>query len=96
MKSGFLTSEFWVALASLASKIVVFYFAVRTINAADPNAPNVIINVLTPVILGVGTIWGLTHGSNTYVKSQAALRSKAMDKTPRPTDLRPPRQPGVR
>lgn len=94
MKPGFLTSEFWVALAALAGKVVAFLVTVKAAQTTDPNQLSTIVS---EVVSGIGAIVALTHGSNTYVRSRTELKARALaQQPPRAIDMRPPRQPGVR
>lgn len=87
LASGFLTSEFWVALAALAGKVVVLLLTLNVIRTSDPNA---LTQTVTEVVLGVGTIWGLTHTAAKYSDNRTQLKTAALKAAPQSSyvDLR--------
>jgi acyl dehydratase len=78
LASGFVTSEFWIALAALAGKIVVLIYVLIAVSKTNPTDPNALITAISEVILAVGTIWGISHGAANYANNRTQLKTEAV------------------
>ncbi len=78
LASGFVTSEFWMALAALAGKMVALYFVVHTISLTDPNSQNALASSVMMVVLGIGTVVGIAHGASNYSNNRTQLKMEAV------------------
>lgn len=75
LRSGFLTSEFWVSLAALAGKIVVLLVSLNYIGAAQQEN---ITKAITDLLLAVGTLVALTQSTKSYVKNRTELKMASL------------------
>lgn len=75
LSSGVITSEFWMALAALAGKVITLLVVLQVIHTTDPNN---LTQAISSVILGIGTIWGLAKTNSTYTNNRTELKVEAM------------------
>ena len=79
LSPGFLTSEFWVKLPALSGAIITFLISTNVIKTSDPNS---LIQALSNVLIGVGTIVGLIWGSTSYANNRTKLKMAAVQSLP--------------
>lgn len=74
--SGFLSPEFWVALAALAAKLVALFFVIRSVSLTDPNSQGAITQAVVAVIAGIGALFTINQGASNYVNKQMGLKAE--------------------
>lgn len=88
--SGWVSSEFWMALAALAGKLLTVYFVIRTVSLTDPNSQSALIQAITMAVMGIGTVVGIAYGASNYTNNRTELKAeavRAMGPTPPPTTI---------
>ena len=74
-KPGVLTSEFWVALAALAAKVITLLVVLNVIKNIDPNR---LTEAISAVIAAVGALVTISHGAANYVTNRTNLKAAAL------------------
>lgn len=75
MKPGWLSSEFFVALAALATKVVTLLLVLNLIHTSDPDKLS---QAISAVILGVGALFATSQTSANYANNRTRLKMEAM------------------
>lgn len=75
-KPGYLTTEFWVALGSKISTLVV---AVLALTGAKPEVQNALGTAAANATIGVGAIIVFGWLGYSYIKSRTAVKVAAVD-----------------
>lgn len=80
-KPGVLSSEFWVALAALAAKVITLLVVLNVIKNTDPGQ---LTEAISAVIAAVGALVTISHGATNYVTNRTNLKTAALKASPSP------------
>lgn len=75
MKPGWLSSEFFVALAALATKVVMLFAVLNMIHGTDPDKLG---QAVSEVILGIGGLFATSATAANYTTNRTRLKAEAV------------------
>jgi hypothetical protein len=75
LASGWISSEFWLALAAIAGKVVVFLITMQVIHTTDPNG---LAQQVIDLVTAIGTLVTIAYGAGNYVNRRTQLKTEAM------------------
>ncbi len=92
-KAGWLTSEFWLAVAGVAAKVVIVLVILGVIPAdKQEGTTQAVINL----IISIGGILGISLGTTSYAKGRTEIKKEMLRSQANRMYYQPPHQPGVR
>lgn len=75
LASGWSSTEFFIALGALVSKVLIVLFTLNVIHATDPDK---VIQQVAEAVAAIGALWTVSHGSANYTNNRTALKAAAV------------------
>lgn len=75
LASGWMTSEFWMALAGLAGKVTILLFTLNLIHSSDPDK---VVQQITEVVAAVGALFAISQTTANYIRGRSLVKAEAV------------------